>query len=87
MEAEIAEVRGALARETLTEERLDRAGERIAGRLAAIPGGSSVSDEPGDRSAVSWAVGDRAIADSGSAESRPRGTRSKPWTAAKSKAP
>lgn len=64
LEAEIAEVRGALARETLTEGRLDRATQRIAGRLATLP------SETGDSSVVEadtgrWQVGDRAIARSG----------------------
>ena len=64
LEAEIAEVRGALARETLTEGRLDRATERIAGRLATMP--SEVAEPSPSESVVRrWVVGDRAIARSG----------------------
>jgi DNA mismatch repair protein MutS2 len=62
IEAEIAEMRGSLARETLTAERLDQAMARIDARLGVMP----VDDTSEPRSRPShWRVGDRALAASG----------------------
>jgi DNA mismatch repair protein MutS2 len=63
IEAEIAEMRGSLARETLTEERLDQAMARIDARLGVMPG---VDDSAAPAPATPrWKVGDRAVASSG----------------------
>jgi DNA mismatch repair protein MutS2 len=67
IEAEIAELRGSLARETLTEARLDQALVRIEARSGLLP---EVPDAPGTASSVAhvghrWKVGDRALAASG----------------------
>jgi len=62
IEAEIAEMRGALARETLTEARLDQAQARIEARLGLLPATDSPEDVVVPRS---WSVGDRAVASSG----------------------
>jgi DNA mismatch repair protein MutS2 len=64
VEAEISELRGSLARETLTEARLDQAMARIDARLAMLP---EVS-EPAATETIAerrWKVGDRALAASG----------------------
>jgi DNA mismatch repair protein MutS2 len=63
IEAEIAEMRGSLARETLTEQRLDQAMARIDARLGLMPG---VDDgrEPAPARRP-WKVGERALATSG----------------------
>jgi DNA mismatch repair protein MutS2 len=63
IEAEIAEMRGSLQRQTLTEERLDEAMARIDARLGVLP---SVEDtaEP-EPARPHWQVGDRAAASSG----------------------
>ena len=63
IEAEIAEMRGSLARETLTEERLDQAMSRIDARLSVMP----TVDETGEPAPPTprWSVGDRAYASSG----------------------
>jgi len=61
--AEIAAARGLLARQTLTESRLDEAMARLEERLAAIPSASSPTTEltsPG-----AWTVGQRAATRSG----------------------
>jgi DNA mismatch repair protein MutS2 len=69
LEAEIAEVRGALARETLSEARLDRSMTRIEGRLAALPELEAVPEPaPSALPPTSdgpWRVGDRAAAPGG----------------------
>ena len=63
IEAEIAEMRGSLQRETLTEERLDEAMARIDARLGVLP---SVEGTPEPEPArPRWKVGDRAVASSG----------------------
>ncbi len=63
IEAEIAEMRGSLARETLTEDRLDQAMARIDARLGVMP---SVDDEAEPAPVrPRWRVGDRAFAASG----------------------
>ncbi len=63
IEAEIAEMRGSLARETLTEERLDQAMARIDARLGVMPAvdDTAVPEPVRPR----WQVGDRALAASG----------------------
>ncbi len=63
VEAEIAEMRGSLARETLTEERLDAAMARIDARLGLMPRESERAEAgpPPKR----WRIGDRALAASG----------------------
>jgi DNA mismatch repair protein MutS2 len=61
--AEIAAARGLLARQTLTESRLDEAMARLEERLAAIPSANAPTAEltpPG-----SWAVGQHAATRSG----------------------
>jgi len=63
IEAEIAEMRRSLARETLTEERLDQAMARIDARLGALPSAEHVAEPVPARSR--WNVGDRAVASSG----------------------
>ncbi len=63
IEAEIAEMRGSLARETLTEERLDQAMARIDARLGVMPSDDG-PEEPAARR-PRWKVGDRALAASG----------------------
>jgi DNA mismatch repair protein MutS2 len=63
IEAEIAEMRGSLARETLTGERLDQAMARIDARLGIMPREADAA-EPGT-ARPRWQVGDRAIASSG----------------------
>ncbi len=63
IEAEIAEMRGSLQRETLTEARLDQAMARIDARLGAMPSETHVADPTPDRQR--WKVGDRALATSG----------------------
>jgi DNA mismatch repair protein MutS2 len=64
VEAEISELRGSLARETLTEARLDQAVARIDARLAMMPDASEAApiDPPAARR---WRVGDRVLAASG----------------------
>jgi DNA mismatch repair protein MutS2 len=64
IEAEIAELRGSLARETLTEARLDQALARIESRSGLLPAAEepTTADAP---SARRWKVGDRALAASG----------------------
>jgi DNA mismatch repair protein MutS2 len=64
IDAEVAELRGALARETLTEARLDGATRRLDARRAAIPapGPRPPSGTPTTRT---WQVGDRAVAPGG----------------------
>jgi DNA mismatch repair protein MutS2 len=64
LEAEIAEVRGALARETLTESRLDQATARIQGRLSGLPSDDE-APSPEPFAEHRWEVGDRGIAASG----------------------
>ncbi len=64
IEAEIAEMRGALARETLTEARLDQAMSRIDARLAVMPTVESEVD-PVHLGRGSWQVGQRAATSSG----------------------
>jgi len=63
IEAEIAEMRGSLQRETLTEARLDQAMARIDARLGVMPaeGPEPVPEVVRPR----WQVGDRATAASG----------------------
>ncbi len=64
IEAEIAELRGSLARETLTEARLDQALARIESRSGLLP----AVEEPTTadmRSGRRWKIGDRALAASG----------------------
>lgn len=63
IEAEIAEMRGSLQRETLTEARLDQATARIEARLAVMPSDSDAAEPVGKRGG--WQVGDRALASSG----------------------
>ncbi len=58
IEAEIAEMRGALARETLTGPRLDQAMSRIDARLAVMPSVEGREEAPLTR--VHWQVGQRA---------------------------
>jgi hypothetical protein len=58
IEAEIAEMRGALARETLTGPRLDQAMSRIDARLAVMPRVEEREEAPLTR--VGWQVGQRA---------------------------
>jgi DNA mismatch repair protein MutS2 len=66
IEAEIAEMRGALARETLTEARLDQAQVRIGARLALLPGVEPVAATAADASASGvWSVGVHAATISG----------------------
>jgi DNA mismatch repair protein MutS2 len=67
LEAEVAEVRGALARETLTEARLDQAMTRIESRLAALPaaGPESAPRTVDATPASTFRVGDRAATGSG----------------------
>jgi DNA mismatch repair protein MutS2 len=61
--AEIAEARSLLARQTLTESRLDEAMARLEDRLAAIP---AAGPAPADGSAQgTWVVGQRAATRSG----------------------
>lgn len=62
IEAEIAEMRGSLARETLTEERLDQAMERIDARLGVMPSEGDAGPEP---EMPRWKVGDRATSTAG----------------------
>ncbi len=64
IEAEIAEMRGALARETLTEARLDQAMSRIDARLAVMPRVEDVR-EPAPAVRGGWQVGQRAATSSG----------------------
>ena len=59
IEAEIAEMRGALARETLTGPRLDQAMTRIDARLAVMPRVEDRAEEA-PRTRVGWQVGQRA---------------------------
>jgi DNA mismatch repair protein MutS2 len=61
--AEIADARRLLARQTLTESRLDEAMARLEERLAGIPSAGGVTIEPADPGA--WAVGQRAATRSG----------------------
>ena len=63
IEAEIAEMRGSLQRETLTEARLDQAMARIDARLGVMP----VEDEGAapEPPRTRWKIGDRALASSG----------------------
>ena len=61
--AEIAEMRGSLARETLTEDRLDQAMARIDARLGVMP--STVEAAEPEPAKPGWKVGDRATAASG----------------------
>jgi DNA mismatch repair protein MutS2 len=63
IEAEIAEMRGSLARETLTGERLDQAMARIDARLGIMPREVDAARPGPER--PGWRVGDRAIASSG----------------------
>ncbi len=63
IEAEIAEMRGSLARETLTEERLDQAMRRIDARLGVMPAVDDTAEPALAR--PRWSVGDRAFASSG----------------------
>jgi DNA mismatch repair protein MutS2 len=63
IEAEIAEMRGSLQRETLTEARLDQALARIDARLGVMPSETDLA-EPAPL-APRWNVGDRAVATSG----------------------
>jgi DNA mismatch repair protein MutS2 len=64
IEAEIAEMRGALARETLTEARLDQAMARIDTRLAVLPSVERMEvARPGE--VGRWRVGQRAATTSG----------------------
>ena len=62
IEAEIAEMRGSLARETLTEERLDQAMARIDARLGVMPSESDAGPAPEQ---PRWQVGDRATSSAG----------------------
>ena len=64
IEAEVAELRGALARETLTEARVEGATRRLEARRAAIP---QAGPPPpiGTPSMRVWQVGDRAVAPGG----------------------
>ena len=64
IEAEVAELRGALARETLTEARVEGATRRLEARRAAIP---QAGPPPpiGTPSMRIWQVGDRAVAPGG----------------------
>jgi DNA mismatch repair protein MutS2 len=64
IEAEIAEMRGALARETLTEARLDQARARIDGRLAVLPDIEPQVPEAPVRPGR-WQVGQRAATTNG----------------------
>jgi DNA mismatch repair protein MutS2 len=63
IEAEIAEMRGSLARETLTGERLDQAMARIDARLGLMPREADAARPALER--PRWRIGDRAIASSG----------------------
>jgi DNA mismatch repair protein MutS2 len=63
IEAEIAEMRGSLQRETLTEARLDQAMARIDARLGVMPSADDDVEPAPQR--PRWQVGDRAIATSG----------------------
>jgi len=63
IEAEIAEMRGSLQRETLTEARLDQAMARIDARLGVMP--SEDADVEPEPPRPRWKVGDRALASSG----------------------
>jgi DNA mismatch repair protein MutS2 len=63
IEAEIAEMRGSLARETLTGERLDQAMARIDARLGIMPREVDAARSEPER--PRWRIGDRAIASSG----------------------
>ena len=63
IEAEIAEMRGSLQRETLTEERLDQAMARIDARLGVMPSETDAAVAPSAK--PRWQVGDRAFAASG----------------------
>ena len=64
VEAEIAELRGSLARETLTEARLDQAVARIDARLGMLPEARE-PEMPVTHTGRRWQVGDRALAASG----------------------
>ncbi len=64
IEAEIAEMRGSLQRETLTEARLDQAMARIDARLGVMPGTEDTGTTRGP-ARHRWQVGDRATAASG----------------------
>ncbi len=64
IEAEIAEMRGSLARQTLTEARLDQAVARIDARLGVLPSAGQ-SDEPDATTLRHWQVGDRTVTASG----------------------
>jgi DNA mismatch repair protein MutS2 len=64
IEAEIAEMRGALARETLTQARLDQAMSRIDARLTLMPRVEAVP-EPAPVARTGWQVGQRAATGSG----------------------
>jgi DNA mismatch repair protein MutS2 len=63
IEAEIAELRGSLKRETLTEDRLEQARRRIDTRLGAMP--DEAAEVVPAIAVARWSVGDRAIAASG----------------------
>jgi len=63
IEAEIAEMRGSLQRQTLTEERLDEAMARIDARLGVMPSAEDAAEPAPAR--PRWQVGDRAVASSG----------------------
>ncbi|MEX1295786.1 MAG: endonuclease MutS2 [Candidatus Limnocylindrales bacterium] len=62
IEAEISEMRGSLARETLTEDRLDQAMARIDARLGVMPSIDEAGPEP---EKPRWQVGDRAVSSAG----------------------
>ena len=64
IEAEVAELRGALARETLTEARVEGATQRLEARRSAIPQAGPPPPTGTPTSRV-WQVGDRAVAPGG----------------------
>ena len=64
IEAEIAEMRGSLARQTLTEARLDQAVARIDARLGVLPSAGQ-PDESDATTLRHWQVGDRTVTASG----------------------
>jgi DNA mismatch repair protein MutS2 len=65
VQAEIAEMRGALARETLTEARLDRAQSRIEEQMALLPEVEPVTVGDPAGAVGTWRVGARAMTATG----------------------
>jgi DNA mismatch repair protein MutS2 len=65
IEAEISEMRGSLARETLTEARLDQAMQRIDARLGAMPSADGEREINVAPAVHRWNIGERATASSG----------------------